>query len=268
MLADHPQIFIPKIKEPNYFALAQDKSNYDHYINLFSDAAPGQITGEGSQLYSAHEFEVVARNRILEHNPDIKLIFMVRNPMERIESSFREFHHSGPNLVINAPFTISEALEQLPALILDTHYWQRVNCYRERVPDTNILVVFLEELKHNPSEVLEKCYAFLGVETAFARSLRYIKLNASREKLYDSRLLRAMRTNPFTGFKIARIPIEWQNRIFSKIGLRRSFRGALHWDPETRIKVIQRLQEDAAKILHYCGKPADFWPEFNVGAKT
>jgi hypothetical protein len=263
MLAGHPQIFIPNVKEPNYFAMPADNRDHEHYIGLFSNAGPRQVIGEGSQLYSAHEFETMARDRIVAHNPDIKFIFMVRHPLERIESSFRELHHSGPNYVLNAPYTIKEAIDQFPALIQDTLYWQRINCYRQLFSDDNIMVIFLEDLKDDPHAIIKKCCEFLGVDAAFTNTVHNIKLNTGKEKLYDSQLLRAMRLNPHIGFKIARIPIQWQNRIFRGLGLRRPFRQPLQWDPATKASVIRQLQSDVENILAYGCKPADFWPDFN-----
>ncbi|HTY97450.1 MAG TPA: sulfotransferase, partial [Solirubrobacteraceae bacterium] len=62
MLGAHPQIFLPAVKEPRYFATdlrstrARSRPS-DHtptlewYAALFAAAAPGQVAGEASPVY-------------------------------------------------------------------------------------------------------------------------------------------------------------------------------------------------------------------------
>src|SRR5665647_1293243 len=62
MLSAHPQIFMPDVKEPWFFArepecLERGRSSRSRpdtlevYLSLFADAAPGQVVGEASPQY-------------------------------------------------------------------------------------------------------------------------------------------------------------------------------------------------------------------------
>lgn len=263
LLGEHPEIFIPEIKEPNYFT-RKDLAEHRHlYEQLFEPAKPGQLLGEGSQMYCTVEFEELVSARVCEHNPEMKLIFSVRNPFKRIESSYREFHHSGPCYAVNAPYGINEAMSGLPALLGDSHYWQRLQSYRKHFRDDQILVVFLEDLQKDPQRVLKQCYEFLGVDSSFINdTANSTQLNSGEEKLYDTRLLRFLRTNEFTGYKMARLSIPEQDRIFRRLGLRRPFTQPVQWSDEARARVVNTLKADIAEFLKYCGRPADFWKEF------
>src|SRR5690606_30602674 len=137
------------------------------YEGLFRGAQEGQLRGEGSQMYSTEEFGELVSARLVQENPQMKLIFCVRNPLKRIESSYREFHHSGPHYAVNAPFGLANAIAGLPALLKDSHPWTRLQCIRKHFSDEQILVVFLEDLQKHPQRELARCYKFLGVNPSF-----------------------------------------------------------------------------------------------------
>lgn len=262
LLSEHPQVFIPAMKEPHHFNRVDVIEHRPAYEGLFQGALEGQLLGEGSQMYSTEEFGELVSERLSQENPHMKLIFCVRNPLKRIESSYREFHHSGPHYAVNAPFGIAKAIEGLPALLADSHYWTRLQCFRKHFSDEQILVVFLEDLQKSPEQELRRCYEFLGVDENYHNPSAGAQLNSRDEKLYDTRLLRFLRTNSFTGYKLAKLSVPKQNRLFSRLGLRRPFTKPLEWEATTQQQVVDALREDIQKFLKYSGKPTDFWTEF------
>lgn len=44
--------------------------------------------------------------------------------------------------------------------------------------------------------------------------------------------------------------------------MRPRFKRSLVWEPGVREQVIGVLREDIHSFLTYCGKPADYWPDF------
>jgi hypothetical protein len=262
LLGQHPQLFIPGQKETNHFIQADINNHQAHFNSLFEPATAHQLLGEGTQMYASREFEELVSERLHLNNTQMKQIFCVRNPLKRIESSYREFHHSGALFMVNAPFGLANALRELPALLEDSRYWTRLQPFRQRFSDEQILVVFLEDLQRDAKHELARCYRFLGVDAHFQNPSVGIRLNSELEKRYDSRLLRYLRTNPHTGFKLARIPLPLQERLFSAVGMRPRFSGPITWEPGVREQVIKTLGDDIRNFLNYCGKPADYWPEF------
>ena len=146
LLAEHPQIFVPKVKETGFFAFAFDYG-WKWYAEFFETAGQTQLRGEGSTFYSTAEQAEVSSARIVRAYPDARFIFMVRDPLMRLESSFREYHHGSQEFGVDTPYDIVAALSMFPNLINDTLYWQHLCAYRKRVPDSHILVVFLEDLE-------------------------------------------------------------------------------------------------------------------------
>jgi hypothetical protein len=92
-LRTHPNVFMPWLKEPHYFA--DDFPTYrtvhteKDYLSLFADAGSAHIAvGEASVFYL---FSTVAVRNILRFAPDAKLVVMLRNPVEMVHSLHSQF---------------------------------------------------------------------------------------------------------------------------------------------------------------------------------
>src|SRR6266568_8270036 len=88
-LRSHPQVFMPDMKEPMFFV---EKKNWskglDWYRGLFDDAGEAVAIGEASQPYTmAHSFPGVP-GRIVSLIPDVKIIYVLRHPVERMRSHY------------------------------------------------------------------------------------------------------------------------------------------------------------------------------------
>jgi len=258
LLAQHPGIYIPDIKEPWYFSADDFERRGAEYAQHFSPALPGQLLGEGSVSYSGFEKEDISIERIRENNPDCRFIFIARNPLRRIESSYREMHHSGVKFGLNAPYSLAENLEVFPQMIRDSCYLQRISKYEEAFGGERILVLFLEDLRRAPQQELGRCFRHLGVDDAF-RIDETVKLNEGQLKVHDTRLLRYLRNHRWFGPRLARLNPEAQDRILVPTRLRRRFQRPVEWDERARDKVRELVIPDACAFLQAYGKPRDFW---------
>jgi hypothetical protein len=260
LLDMHPGIFIPAIKEPWYFSSDDFDNQHHHYDRHFAAATAGQLRGEGSISYSGAEYEDISVERIYANNPGCKFIFIARNPRNRIESSYREMHHSGVQYGVNAPYALKDCLESFPQMLKDTLYWQRIGKYRARFGDESILVVFLEDLNENVPACLDRCIEHLGLPSHCYSDLSDTRLNKGQSKLYDTRLLRFLRSNRITGPRLARIgPLE-QDRLLAPLRLRRPFGSrSVLWDEESEGRFRQEILPDALVFLKFYGKAPSFW---------
>jgi len=87
-LREHPDIFMPEEKEPHYFAQhLSDRycrvRNEADYLALFKSAEEHQLCGEASVLYGFYRDSI---KEILAFNPEAKIIFMIRNPVDMVQS--------------------------------------------------------------------------------------------------------------------------------------------------------------------------------------
>jgi Sulfotransferase domain len=256
----HPDIFIPAEKEPWYFSRENFDTYHAYYDWLYETAANSQLKGDGSTDYTGYLKEDIAIQRIYDNNPDCRFIFIARNPKARIESSYREMHHSGATFGLDAPYELSECLQVFPQMIQDTLFWKRIVKYREAFGDAAILVIFLEDLKSDQGRILDQCFTHLGLDANKYPQGASINLNAGETKLYDTRAFRFLRKNRFTGMKLAKIAPPTQDRIFGPLGLRRTFgKKPLVWDSQSSEIFQREVVPDSLQFLEFYGKSATFW---------
>ena len=258
LLAAHPDIFIPQFKEPWYFNAANLAARTPDYHLHFADALPGQLRGEGSVSYSSREFEDISILRIGEMVPDCRFLFIARSPWKRIESSFREMHHSGVKFGLDAPYSVAENLKKFPQMIDDSCFFERISKYVAAFGTGAILVVFLEDLKRNPQYEMARCFRHLGIDDS-CKVDPGVRLNEGTSKLYDSRLLRYLRNRPSSGHALASLDPETQDKWLRPLGLRRPFKDSIEWDRESIALVEAQVLPDSQRFLAAYGKPPDFW---------
>jgi Sulfotransferase domain len=182
-LRQHPQIFIPRVKEAHFFDMTRkyladvkDPCPYVRYHELFEIARPGQLWGEATPIYMFLPF---VADRIFHYNPTVKLIFLLRNPVERAYSAYkmertREWDRWPFILaVVLEPFRLQLALGDLD----DMQHPLRVSSYLSRgfyskqvqrfvrmFPLGNCLFIKSEELLGEHESVMRRIFGFLGVD--------------------------------------------------------------------------------------------------------
>lgn len=257
LLAEHPGITISTTKEPNFFATEYERG-WDWYESLFSGSG-NSIRGEGSTFYTVAEFEEAASSRIAKHFPDVKLIFIARDPIRRIESSYREHHHSGHRYGVDIPYDMGDALVAFPNIIEDTMYWQRLNAYRRRFSDEQIHILLFEDFVRAPQDELKKCFRFLGVDPNASIDDSHRQLNPAESKLRDSAFMRWIRSHKLTNVLWNGLAATRDERLEQLLGLRKTAPKSVYWTPAARNLLRWRLEDDMAQFLSHCGKPSDCW---------
>lgn len=87
-LKNHPEVFTPGV-ELNYFS-HQFTKGADWYNSIFK--FPGKVQGEKSTSYF---YEKPCHERIFKHNPEMKLIVLLREPVKRAFSNWNMRHVQG-----------------------------------------------------------------------------------------------------------------------------------------------------------------------------
>ncbi len=257
LLGDHPEIFIPACKEPNFFAMAFHRG-WDWYTDLFEEA-DGRCSGEGSTFYTAKNFENSAVENIAEHYADSKIIFIARNPFTRIESSYREHHHSGHKYGVHVPHDLEQTLRDFPNIIDDTSYWSRLSAYRKQIDDQQIHILFFEDLLANQELELRKCFEFLGVDADVTVENPTRQLNPGSRKRYDTAIMRRIRTSKMASSAWAMLPVKKRLALESKDFFRKPFKQKIEWSAAARNFTLEKLADEASQFLEFAGKPADYW---------
>lgn len=167
-LSLHPEIFMSKTKELDFFVA---EGNWDKglgwYESHLADAGANnakKVYGESSTNYTKYPSVQGVPARMHSIIPDAKLIYIIRNPVERIISHYLHNYIKG---VENRP--ISEVLLNFEKnhYVDDSRYYFQLEQYLKHYSKDNILIIISEELKNNRKDTLEKVFRFLDVDDKF-----------------------------------------------------------------------------------------------------
>jgi sulfotransferase family protein len=158
----HPEIQMSKPKELNFFV---EELNWDlgldWYASRFDDRF--KVRGESSPHYTNQpRFSGVAE-RIHEHCPDARLLYMVRDPIKRILSHWVHATGAGYETREMAP-TLSEPDS---SYIQRSLYWMQLQPYLELFDRSQIEIVTQEELQSEREATMRKAFGFVGVDAGF-----------------------------------------------------------------------------------------------------
>ncbi len=109
-LGQHPDVLLPTVKEPWFFSWDDYADNWSSYQEQFPDQSRYSAIGDDSTTYTAHQFARQTAERLHRHYPDLRVLIIARDPVDRIESAFRESHHSSHRYGVLTPFALSDAL--------------------------------------------------------------------------------------------------------------------------------------------------------------
>jgi hypothetical protein len=187
-LKQHPDIFIPSVKEPNFYGYEnkspkdfgeglasathfhESVTSFPAYINLFKDALPSQIKGEMSNTYMYHD---QAPERIKHYNPDMKLIAILRQPAGRLYSRFLHLAREGrlPSGSFSDCVNKDSIWWTRNDLIKEGFYYKNLRRYFDLFPPENIRIYLYEELNEQAPAVLRDIFQFLAVNANFEPDL-------------------------------------------------------------------------------------------------
>ena len=160
-LRAHPNVYMPTFKAPEFFAgKALSNRGVDWYRKQFAGAGPEAVAiGEASNVYTKYPNYEGVPGRIAELIPDVRLLYIVRDPVARIRSHYQT--------------RVAEGAEKLPLLealatngiYLDySRYAMQIEQYLEHFPREQLLVTTAEALRDDRDTVVRAVYEFLGVD--------------------------------------------------------------------------------------------------------
>lgn len=159
MLRDHPQIFMPEVKEPRFFApdVIPRTRTLEEYLGLFAVAEAGHVVGEADPHNLTSR---VAASAIAAHNPAARIVALFREPASFLYSLHLQRLRSRPE----TPKDLRSALD----LYTDyTRYVEQLRRYQAALAENQILVLIYEEFRQDNSATVRRVLEFLGVDPSY-----------------------------------------------------------------------------------------------------
>lgn len=256
-LEDHPGVFMVPGAEPNFFSHDENFARGPAwYESFFAGQDGASLRGEGSNAYASGQMFPHSAARMAAYKPDLKLIYVVRHPVERIVSAWIQ---NRVDMGDRIPPTLDRAVREMPERYLgQSLYWQNLSRYRALFPDDRIHIGFMEDLKADPDAFFAGICGFLGVPPA--PRIRRDHVNPSAGKIMPSTAYSAVNGLPLMGVLKSLLPQGLRHAVRDRFLTRRIAPGNRpDFSPAVRDWLRAELAPDSAAFLAHCDRPGDYW---------
>ena len=251
-LSLHPEVSMSKPKELNFFIEERNwPRGVDWYKTQFDASA--RVRGEASPNYTAFPQHQGVPERMASVVGDAKLIYMVRDPLERIAAHW--VHNYAKR---REKGTLAETLvHPNTSYVTRSKYAMQLERFLEHYPKERILVFQQSELRHQRMETLRRVFEFIGVDPDFNHPRFEQERHQTSGKTRATRL--AVRLEKMGRSRRGRMfPSNFWLVLDDRLPLRRSIkrpdvRAAL--PPET----LEELRADAERLRELTGRDFSNW---------
>jgi hypothetical protein len=152
------------MKELKFFLREHNwERGLDWYQSWFADT-PGPVRGEASPQYTRYPRARGVPERMHSVVPDAKLIYLVRDPLERLVSSYVDSYSRGFD---DREFADAISMSPTNPYTCPSRYYTQLEQYLPYYPLERILVVAHEDLLRRRHATLREIFRFLGVDDSF-----------------------------------------------------------------------------------------------------
>lgn len=258
-LDQHPEIAMARAKELNFFvARGTWAKGVDWYAAQFDVSAP--VRGESSPAYTNYPVHDGVPGRMHSVVPSARLVFLVRDPIERIVSQYIHDFSAGK---VDGPIeeVLADGISAHP-YVMRSRYFLQLEQYLALFPREQILVLAQEDLLHDRAATMRQVFDFLEVDDSFYHpKFEQLKHRTSNDRRRKTRLGRAVsvaareltaRFHPprWVAWKAERLLVFPLSRRIE----RPVVSGAL------RERLTAELADDAHKLRELTGKEFGSWP--------
>jgi hypothetical protein len=172
-LRDHPDIAMPNLsKETFFFDDPANGSLTDYFNRYFADASAELQAGEAGPTYFQN---AAARDRLGDAFSDLKIIILIRDPVERTFSLFRHEVAKG-----RSEDDLVQAMAGNPEIVESGRYAKHIPAWFDAFGEKNILLVNFEDIERRPDELVKGIQRFIGVSEQSLSPDLFDKYGAAR----------------------------------------------------------------------------------------
>lgn len=277
-LKEHPQVYMSPKKEPQFFALEGEKTDFrgpgdgtkytyitefEAYCALFKNVSNEFAIGEASPWYL---YEPKAPERIQHYIPNAKLIAILRDPVERAYSNFLNSVREDLEPITDFTQAMQAESERIcnnwsPRWYYKQRgfYYAQLKRYFDRFDRNQIKVYLYEDLQSNSIGLMQDMFRFLGVDDTFVPDT-FQKHNVSgipRNKALHKFL---KPSNPIGSILRPLLPSKLRQGLKNSL-INFNLRKKPQLSSEVRRQFIEEYREDILKLQDLIQRDLSSWLE-------
>ena len=262
-LAQHPSIFVPWKKEPNYFADPTvhgggEYSTLDAYLRLYQDCPHDVRAGDGSASYLPSRSSAA---RIKDARPDARILIILRNPVDRAYS-----HYWHQRVRFAEEMSFEDAIEDEPRRIEQGRpygfLYVRTGLYHDQVArfvdlfGSQVRIHLFDDLRSDPDTLFRDVLSFLGVESEGPAGTARIH---HRSGPLRSETLGRLMAIPFPGRR--KLAQRWPQRMraLRRAVTQRNVTRPPPMNPETRLRLTEVVRPDVERLQELLKRDLSAW---------
>jgi len=252
-LRSHPEIFMSSKKELQFFPEEFNwRLGVEWYQQHFAEAGDALAIGEASTTYTRYPYSKGVSRRIGELLPDVRLIYLIRNPVERMRSEYLQHIAHGWE---DEP-SMERALLENPFYLDISRYAMQIEQYLECFPRERLLVITSEDLRHRRDATMHRVFEFLGVAAAWVPPRLDQEFNVTRRA---PRVIQG-RIRGLRGVRVVSSAIPLSVKRFAIRATSRKIEPSDRTISEgLRGKLESRLRDDVRRLRPYMSGEFDGW---------
>lgn len=273
-LARHPDIFMPALKEPVFFAndltAENPRMSEESYLDLYRKWAREARAIDAS---THNFFSGTAAGRIAEKSPDARIVLMLRDPAEACHSLFHQLRFNGSEELDD--FEASLAAEEdrarhltplrrgFPETLLYTRVYDfrgNIGRYLEHFGRDRIRVLLLDDLRTDPKAEFRSLLEWLSLDPGLAETMDYRTRNSAKRMRW--RFLNDLAVYPPKWAAIARpfLPRGARLRLRDAIGrVNTVAQPNPPLDPGLRQMLVERFAPQVAWLEEFLQRDLSHW---------
>lgn len=182
-------VAISQPKEPALFASdASLDQELPRVGDLFRGRPAQALRGDGSTDYTKFPLHSGVAERVKEHCPDARFIYMMREPVARAVSQYRFEYMLG-----GARSSFADAVSASPGLVDNGRYAFQLQQWLDHFPPDRFLLVLAEAFAADPVRQVARALEFLGLPGGPVTSPSIEHSNETANIVRQSRALRLVR---------------------------------------------------------------------------
>ncbi|BBO19070.1 ABC-type transporter Mla [Candidatus Brocadia pituitae] len=274
-LRQHPDIFMPDMKEIHHFAddlLKHDDPflNRDRYLSLFAGAHEHQLIGEAS-VY--HLFSQNAARNINSFCPNAKIIIMLRNPVDMLYSRHAQLVYNGAEDILDFEASLAAEEKRRNGELIPKNiriekkllhrevvkFTEQVTRYFDIFGRDHVHVIIYDDLRKDTAKVYRETLRFLDVDVSFQPDFKVINPN---KRVRTRTLQHVLKTPPSLVHTIGKLLIPQSCRNLLLNGLKKlntQYVPRQPMSPDLRRRLQEEFTPEIKNLSELMGRDLTHW---------
>lgn len=264
-LAEHPDVYVPDTDSVHYFDMGYHHGRewYRQHFPEDPDAHP--IIGEETPSYIRSE---AVPERIADLNPDAKILFSLRNPVDR---AFSHYWHEKAKGKISFEFEeVFENYDLYENWVRPGMYADHIERFEAEFDEDQLKLLYFDDLVEDDAAFIREVYDFVGADPDFTPSIIDEKVNDARwssgVELVDKLYYRAVNVVYRRAGEPVKKVLRPVHEFVQDGGFSNPFESESEYekgmDPETRRRLEAVFVEPTRELEAKTGRSFEDWFEY------